>query len=736
MSTNENDLLARIAARRAASAGSPDIRQRIADRRAATLQQMLFSRDVQREDEAYTPEPSNYRDANARTVEAVRTAAQGLTFGFGDEIEGGVRAALTDTPYREARDEARAGVEWARKEHPAVALGLEGVSGLLLPLGAAKAAPRLAGLARGKGAVGALKTAASAGVAGGAYGVGMSEREGVESLRDAAGPAAVSAALTPALRGVGAMSRWALANPVKAAGAGAAGGVGISSLDSQSGVRDTGEDAAKGALALALLPQVGRRVAAMLPRVGGDLGDRMVLDAARADLGPDMAATIQARMRLAGPNRAAQMRAMDLGENLRGVAVSGAGVQGSTARAVLPAFVEDRGAGRLAGPEGPGVMSRLGRMTGDVEEVFGQRAGQSRVTREGLEEARARQAAADYDAARAAPDIDPSDPRAANVLAGLDQPAMQRYVRAAQAKWEQEQAARVFQGLPREEWNPQSVRAVELVKRAIGDAEGRAVRSGAADAARLEGNTARSLRGQVADPDSPLVPELARADRNYAAASRDVDAAYLGSGQVPPGANQASRPRFTSPNYHPEDFARDWRQATTPEQKTAAIRSIVDDVVGALNQPAAQGQELKLLGRYADSNQAAKLREVIGDEGLNVLTGRQTMEEAFSRSERALSPMANSKTATTLSDINILQSPKEWVALAIQRVWPQLRVSKPAANRIGDLNQLSLEDFARVVTEMERIATEVAENRGLTSTALGVAAGRLAGPSGGQGEGR
>lgn len=61
-----------------------------------------------------------------------RTAAQGLTFGFADEIEAFIRAGFSDRKYDDIRDELRAKVTAYKKANPAEALTYE-LAGALVP---------------------------------------------------------------------------------------------------------------------------------------------------------------------------------------------------------------------------------------------------------------------------------------------------------------------------------------------------------------------------------------------------------------------------------------------------------------------------------------------------------------------------------------------------------------------------------------------------------------------------
>lgn len=95
------------------------------------------------------------------TESAIRGAAQGATFGFADEIAGGLEAAFTDKSYEQARDESRANFKRAKDANPKTYLAGEvggGIGTVMIPgLGAANAVRTLGGAAK----VGSLMGAAS-----------------------------------------------------------------------------------------------------------------------------------------------------------------------------------------------------------------------------------------------------------------------------------------------------------------------------------------------------------------------------------------------------------------------------------------------------------------------------------------------------------------------------------------------------------------------------------------------
>lgn len=154
-------------------------------------------------------------------VDALRTAGQGASFGFADEITAAARAALPESRgledliaerapksfgdrYREYVAEERAGISRYRQDHPVAALGAEMAGGLATGGAATKAlgmAARGLNLARSAEAVQAARAAlslprqmgraAAAGAAGGALGgLGAGEGDITERLPSAATGAA------------------------------------------------------------------------------------------------------------------------------------------------------------------------------------------------------------------------------------------------------------------------------------------------------------------------------------------------------------------------------------------------------------------------------------------------------------------------------------------------------------------------------------------------------------------
>ena len=125
-----------------------------------------------------------------KNTERLRTAAQGLTLGFGDEIEAGVRSIGSDDSYETIRDRIRGRLNQYSSDNPAEALGIEMASSLVIPGGVA----RTAAVKGGKMALG--KVAGYNAGLGAGYGAGMSEGENASEI-------AADATLGGAIGGVG-----------------------------------------------------------------------------------------------------------------------------------------------------------------------------------------------------------------------------------------------------------------------------------------------------------------------------------------------------------------------------------------------------------------------------------------------------------------------------------------------------------------------------------------------------
>ena len=155
------------------------------------------------------PSPSKPKEEPSRFgSDFARIVAQGVTFGWSDEIEAAGKA-LFGADYEEVRDDIRASIDAYRKAHPGTAMATEltaGTAASFIPgLGqvgrlsqaAAQVAPRVAGVAA-KAASPLLKTPIRRSVTGGAaYGAGASEEEDVTGI-------AKEAAMSGLLGGVGA----------------------------------------------------------------------------------------------------------------------------------------------------------------------------------------------------------------------------------------------------------------------------------------------------------------------------------------------------------------------------------------------------------------------------------------------------------------------------------------------------------------------------------------------------
>jgi hypothetical protein len=127
-----------------------------------------------------------------------RGAIQGATFGFGDEITGGLEALFTDKTYDQARDESRANNAAAQEANPA--------SYLTGDIGASVATSFVPGLGFLNAAKGAklATVAGKAALQGGIAGAGYSdEKDAAGILKDTATGVALGAAVPVALKGAG-----------------------------------------------------------------------------------------------------------------------------------------------------------------------------------------------------------------------------------------------------------------------------------------------------------------------------------------------------------------------------------------------------------------------------------------------------------------------------------------------------------------------------------------------------
>jgi hypothetical protein len=98
-----------------------------------------------------------------------RAVAQGGTFGFGDEIEAGIRTLGGFAgDYQKTRDDIRTKVDQFREDHPVAAYGSEIAASAVLPGGVARQAVK-AGMGMGKAVAG------TSALSGGLYGAGAAE---------------------------------------------------------------------------------------------------------------------------------------------------------------------------------------------------------------------------------------------------------------------------------------------------------------------------------------------------------------------------------------------------------------------------------------------------------------------------------------------------------------------------------------------------------------------------------
>lgn len=134
-----------------------------------------------------------------------RTAAQGATLGFGDEITAGVRA-LAGTPYDQAIKEEREAIDRFTEKNPVTAIGSQLATGFALPAGPAMwalKAPSMVGKIARSAAVGS----GFGGIAGIGAGQETTENRLLSGLAGAGAGAVVGAALPPVASTVSAAGR-------------------------------------------------------------------------------------------------------------------------------------------------------------------------------------------------------------------------------------------------------------------------------------------------------------------------------------------------------------------------------------------------------------------------------------------------------------------------------------------------------------------------------------------------
>jgi hypothetical protein len=157
-------------------------------------------------------------------------AAQGVTFGFADELyglgRGAIDAATSDDSFTDAyakhRDTARTNLDQAREDQPLAAYGGELASGVAIPGGVLAKATGLAFKAKKASTFGQrMKQAAKEGaLLGGVYGFGAGEGDVGDQLTSTAGGALGGAAFGAAMPGVVDLSRGLarmVTTPIRAA---------------------------------------------------------------------------------------------------------------------------------------------------------------------------------------------------------------------------------------------------------------------------------------------------------------------------------------------------------------------------------------------------------------------------------------------------------------------------------------------------------------------------------------
>ena len=154
--------------------------------------------------------PVGERTSGDVALDFGRAGAQGLTFGFADEIEAAVRAAFdSGKTYAEVVKEVRGQIDSFRQRNPAAAFGTE-IAGAILPTIAAQFIPgvgqaatagratqlmRAAGMGAGSQRI--ARVAGTSGAQGAIYGAGAAEGNPLERLPSAAASGAMSAVAGP-----------------------------------------------------------------------------------------------------------------------------------------------------------------------------------------------------------------------------------------------------------------------------------------------------------------------------------------------------------------------------------------------------------------------------------------------------------------------------------------------------------------------------------------------------------
>ena len=127
--------------------------------------------------------------------EVARLIAQGASLGFSDEIEALARTPFQSESYTEIRDDLRRKINAHREREPIQAMALEGVGAMLPAIATFGASTPLSVTNAARPVVRAIQLGMGEG---GLSAIGLSEREGVESLKDAPLGVAIGGVTGPA----------------------------------------------------------------------------------------------------------------------------------------------------------------------------------------------------------------------------------------------------------------------------------------------------------------------------------------------------------------------------------------------------------------------------------------------------------------------------------------------------------------------------------------------------------
>ena len=127
--------------------------------------------------------------------QTARLLAQGASLGFGEEIEALARTPFQSESYTEIRDDLRRKIAAHQERAPMQAMALEGVGAMMPALATMGGSTPISVANAARPVVRAMQIGAAEG---GVAAVGLSEREGAESLKDAPLGTALGAATGPA----------------------------------------------------------------------------------------------------------------------------------------------------------------------------------------------------------------------------------------------------------------------------------------------------------------------------------------------------------------------------------------------------------------------------------------------------------------------------------------------------------------------------------------------------------